>query len=96
MSSRGLRIGKKINLTKLKVIFAYYKKETKGTEKESLFESIPNEDVTSREFKRKFETIRQLSYRSRKSPNNKLYEKLERFIYKKSFIEKISPFYKSL
>jgi len=78
------KTGKKRNLPRLKLIFAYYKKKTKGTESEFLFNSIPNKNITSEEFKRKFETIRQLFYRSQKSPNNKLYKKLEGFIYKKS------------
>jgi len=76
IKEKGLRKGKYADLKKIKLIFRYFKKTTKGTEKEFLFDSI-DEDLST------FESIRKSMYK--KSSKEKLCKKLVDFIYKASF-----------
>jgi len=77
IKAKGLRKGKYADLKKIRLIFLYFKKQTKGTEKEFLFDSI-DENVST------FDALRKSCYK--KSANQKFYKKLVNNIYKNSFI----------
>jgi len=75
--TKGLRKGKYTDLEKIKLIFRYFKRKTKGTDKEYLFDSID-------EYVSTFDAIRKSRYK--KSTHDKFYKKLANYIYKNSFI----------
>ena len=77
---KDLRKGKYINQKKMSLIFAYLKKKTIETEREFLFDSVP-ENITA--FSKTINNLRMLSYR--KPSNNKFYKELVNFIYEESF-----------
>jgi len=68
--------GKNRDLKTIKDILSHFKRETKGTEQEFLFDLI-NEEVST------FKSIRQSQYK--KSANSESFNKLVDFIYKYSF-----------
>lgn len=68
--------GKNTDLETIKDILSHFKRKTKGTEQEFLFDLI-NEEVST------FESIRQSQYK--KSANSESFNKLVDFIYKYSF-----------
>lgn len=80
ISVNELRKGKYTDPYKMGLIFAYYKRETKGTEKEFLLKSIPD-DTTK--LSTKIDNFRK--YKSRMPANEKFYRKLVDFIYEGSF-----------
>lgn len=71
-----LKKGKNTDLKKIKFIFSYFKRKTKGTGQEFLFNSI-DEDIST------FESIRKSYYK--KSINLEPFNELVDFIYKYSF-----------
>ena len=75
--AKGLKKGKYTDLEKIKLIFRYFKRKTKGTDKEYLFDSID-------EYVSTFDAIRKSRYK--KSTDDKFYKKLANYIYKNSFI----------
>lgn len=77
--AKGLKKGSYTDLKKIKIIFQYFKKKTKGTDKEFLFNSI-DERVST------FDAIRKSSYK--KSANVKYYRKVANSIYRESFTKK--------
>jgi len=77
IKAKGLRKGKYADLEKIKLIFRYFKRKTKGTDKEYLFDSID-------EYVSTFDAIRKSRYK--KSTNQKFYKKLINNIYRNSFI----------
>lgn len=79
---KGLKKGRKAtydDLRKIELIFRYFKRRTKGTEKEFLFNSI-DECLST------FDAIRKSQYK--KPSNEKFYKQLVNFIYRNSFIYK--------
>jgi len=75
--AKGLRRGKYADQKKIKLIFRYFKRKTKGTDKEYLFDSVD-------EYVSTFDAIRKSRYK--KSTHDKFYKKLANYIYKNSFI----------
>jgi len=74
--AKDLKKGKNVDLRKIKFILSYFKRKTKGTEKEFLFDSI-DENLST------FDSIRKSQYK--KTPKEKLYKELVDFMYKYSF-----------
>lgn len=79
IKSKDFRKGKVANPKKMQLAFLYYKRKTKGTDQEFLFESI-REDLSN------YESIRQSKYKV--ASNEKLLNEIIDFIYKCSFIYK--------
>jgi len=82
---KGLRKGKYTHRKRIKLVFYYFKRRTKGTQQEFLFDSI--DDNLSN-----FESIRKSYYK--RSPKERIYKELVNTIYKHSFVydRKVSNF----
>lgn len=76
---KGLRKGKYTHRKKIMLVFYHFKRKTKGTQQEFLFDSI-DEDLSN------FESIRKSYYKG--SPKERLYKELVDIIYKYSFVYK--------
>ena len=74
---KGLRKGKYTNRKKIMLVFLYFKRKTKGTKQEFLFDSI-DENLSN------FESIRKSYYKM--SPNDRVYKELVDAVYKHSFV----------
>jgi len=74
---KGLRKGKYTHRKKIMLVFYHFKRKTKGTQQEFLFDSI-DENLSN------FESIRKSYYK--RSPKERLYKELVDTIYKSSFV----------